>query len=252
MHIEGKTKCQSFGTHTGTHCKPLEIYCKLHSGIHYIDTNHEIIPIEKVNFKIFKHQIKSCINHIAKNTSSVIDQLRRTSLKAITQLKQTNKNIKNIDELNLHFYDPERISFLVEQASYINLKMNDNGIQMEKQASQQRIYSNQQALPQLNSLTLQVPPQHNSSTIRIPPQHNLLTLQESSKPNPSASQGTNEKGFNGMTLLKKIEFKDKIWSFVPTYDNSREVMLSNNNKYLFFCKFRLGNFEADWGNLNVS
>ena len=51
-----------------------------------------------------------------------------------------------------------------------------------------------------------------------------------------------------MTLQQKLEYKSKNWSFVPTYPHTQELLLSNDGKYIFHCKFHLGNFEAD-GNL---
>ena len=189
MYKEETSKCKSFSTHACNNCKTFELYCKHHGGVHCMDTNHEIIPIKKVGFRFFKHHVKSCISNIAKNTNSVIDQLRRTSLNAIRQLKQVNKNIKNINELKLHFYDPQRISFLVEQASHISLKMNEIDTQMSNQALPQ---PNPQKSPaQLNFATLQAPPQSNPSTFQAPPLPNPSSLQATPQSNPSGGQGTN-------------------------------------------------------------
>ena len=168
-HKEGTAKCQKFATHACNDCTTFEFYCKTHGGEHHVDTNHHIVLIEKVELKFFKHHIKSCISDIAKNTNSVIIQLNQSSLNAITHLKQISKNIKTINELDLHFYDSRRIAFLVEQASYISMKMNEIDTQIGKQA-----FSNS------NSLTLKSPPQPNPST-----------LQATHQRNPSLGQGTN-------------------------------------------------------------
>ena len=55
-----------------------------------------------------------------------------------------------------------------------------------------------------------------------------------------------------MTLKQKLEYKSKNWSFAITYYDSRELLLSNDGKYLFHCKYQLGNSEADNGNLHQS
>ena len=52
-----------------------------------------------------------------------------------------------------------------------------------------------------------------------------------------------------MTLQKKIEYKVNNWKFVSTYDNQRELLLSNDGKYLFYCKDQLGSLKADYSNL---
>ena len=51
-----------------------------------------------------------------------------------------------------------------------------------------------------------------------------------------------------MILREKKEYVSKNWSFIPTYSDTEQLLLSNDGKYIFHCKFQLGNFEAD-GNL---
>ena len=55
-----------------------------------------------------------------------------------------------------------------------------------------------------------------------------------------------------MTLGEKKEYKNKNWNFFYTYSNTQELLLSNDGKYIFYCKFELGNFEADYRNLHRS
>ena len=52
-----------------------------------------------------------------------------------------------------------------------------------------------------------------------------------------------------MSIQEKIENIQKNWSFIKIWDSSQEFLLSNNGKYLFYCKIQLGSFEADC-NLN--
>ena len=123
MSNENRRKCENFGTHACTICQPLKRYCRPHGGTHYMDTKHSIVEIEKIDLKFLKHQIKACISSIAQDTSSVIAEIMRTSQNTISQLKQANKNVRDINELRLSSYDPKRISFLIEQVSYVNQKM---------------------------------------------------------------------------------------------------------------------------------
>ena len=53
-----------------------------------------------------------------------------------------------------------------------------------------------------------------------------------------------------MSLEEKLKYKNKNWSFVGTGPDTKELLLSNDGKYIFICKFQLGNFEADKGNLD--
>ena len=39
------------------------------------------------------------------------------------------------------------------------------------------------------------------------------------------------------------------WNFIGFYYETSELLLSNDGKYIFHCKFQLGSFEADC-NLN--
>ena len=56
-----------------------------------------------------------------------------------------------------------------------------------------------------------------------------------------------------MNLERKIEYTNKNWSFINTdYGEIKELLLSNDGKYIFHCKFQLGNFEADYSNLDGS
>ena len=73
-----------------------------------------MVPIEKAYSKV-KQQIKACISSISQSTSYIIAEIRKTSFNAITQLKQVSKNLKDINELMFHVYDPKKISLLVEQ-----------------------------------------------------------------------------------------------------------------------------------------
>ena len=54
-----------------------------------------------------------------------------------------------------------------------------------------------------------------------------------------------------MSLQEKLEYKAKNWSFINnTGPWTKELLLSNDGKYIFHCKFQLGKFEADSSNLN--
>ena len=111
---EGLNACKNIGTHTCADCEIQLLYCKLHAGGHYIDTNHKIIEIS--GLKYFKKQIKTSISNIAQFTSLVIAEISKTSQNAIIELKRLNNNVKNIKDLKLKSYDSKRISFLVDQA----------------------------------------------------------------------------------------------------------------------------------------
>ena len=65
-------------------------------------------------------------------------------------------------------------------------------------------------------------------------------------------QGTNYKGFNQMSIDDKKRYCKQNWSFFRTGDWTRELLLSNDGKYIFHCKFQLGSFEADYRNLKGS
>ena len=105
-------------------CQPQEFYCKKHAGHHSLKYKHEVNEI-RFDLGYIKKQIKSCISRIAKETDYVISEIRRTSLKAITELKSLNKNVKTLNDLKITSYDTKRISFLFEQASCINQKMDE-------------------------------------------------------------------------------------------------------------------------------
>ena len=57
-----------------------------------------------------------------------------------------------------------------------------------------------------------------------------------------------------MSLEEKKEFTKNNWNFYEMFIDqfTRELLLSNDGKYIFHCKFQLGNFEADKRNLNGS
>ena len=55
-----------------------------------------------------------------------------------------------------------------------------------------------------------------------------------------------------MSFKEKLEYKNKNWSFFNTYNETQELLVSNDGKYIFHCNFQLGNFEADYGNLDRS
>ena len=47
-----------------------------------------------------------------------------------------------------------------------------------------------------------------------------------------------------MTLKQKIEYIKKNWSFIITDDYTKELLLSDDGKYIFHCKFQKDNFNA--------
>ena len=96
MQMLGREKCKNSGTHTCADCKTQELFCFPHSGIHKMETQHRII--ENKSFLYLKFQIKTSISSMAQYTSNIIAEIRRTSLKAIIQLKRASKNIKNIKD----------------------------------------------------------------------------------------------------------------------------------------------------------
>ena len=49
-----------------------------------------------------------------------------------------------------------------------------------------------------------------------------------------------------------MKYCQEIWDFDFTDKRHKELLLSNDGLYIFRCKFQLGNFEADWGNLDGS
>ena len=114
MHKQGNSKCEETGTHNCDTCHTAVIYCDMHTGMHYVTTKHNLVPIEKAYSKI-KQQVKACISRISQDSSCIIAEITRTSMNTITQLKQVSKNLKDVDELMFHVYDPKKISLLVEQ-----------------------------------------------------------------------------------------------------------------------------------------
>ena len=45
-------------------------------------------------------------------------------------------------------------------------------------------------------------------------------------------------------MKKKLQIKKANWSFITTDISTNELLLSNDGKYIFHCKFQLGNFEG--------
>ena len=53
-----------------------------------------------------------------------------------------------------------------------------------------------------------------------------------------------------MLLQDKIKFCEEYCSFIRIAPCTKELLLSNDGKYMFDCKFKSGNFEADRGSLH--
>ena len=127
MHKKKQKECNKFGTHTCIDCQYQVLYCKKHAYAHAAKSDHK--NIELLGLMYFKKQIKATINSIAKYTSDVIAEIRKTSLTTIINLRKVNKNVKSLNELTLQKYDAKRISFLVEQARDIDKKMDETPIE---------------------------------------------------------------------------------------------------------------------------
>ena len=123
IYKEGLKECKSYATHTCGDCQYQVLYCKQHAGSHFVDTNHKNIGL--IDGVYFKTQIKISISNIAKYTNDVIAEIRKTSLNTINQLKQANKNVNSIYELDLKSYDTKRISFIIDQVRDIDKKMDE-------------------------------------------------------------------------------------------------------------------------------
>ena len=86
-HKKGQKECKYPVSFTCFTCKIPEYYCKRHAGEYNIENKHEIISIQ-FDLCYLKMKIKSCISNIAQNTDAIITEIRRISLKTITQLKK--------------------------------------------------------------------------------------------------------------------------------------------------------------------
>ena len=118
FYKRGRSECTKPVISICSNCKTQEYYCKRHGRHHSLHTKHNILSILSLGLNYFKKEIKACIRNIATNTDAVISEIRRTSLNAIVQLKIVNKNVENIEELTLKPYNTNRITFLIEPASY--------------------------------------------------------------------------------------------------------------------------------------
>ena len=123
MHKKKQKECNKFGTHTCIDCQYQVLYCKKHAGKHVVKSDHKNIELPGLMY--FKKQIKATINSIAKYTSDVIAEIRKTSLTTIINLRKVNKNVKSINELTLKEYDTKRISFIIDQVRDIDKKMDE-------------------------------------------------------------------------------------------------------------------------------
>ena len=52
-----------------------------------------------------------------------------------------------------------------------------------------------------------------------------------------------------MPLKDRRKYSEENWTY-RTSDYTSELLLSNDRKYLFKCKFQLGNYKADNDNLH--
>ena len=196
-HKKELKQCKRFGTHTCANCETKILYCINHAGVHQIKTNHEII--ECSGLEHFKKQIKTSISNIAQYASDTIAEISRTSLNSIIHLKQLNKIVNNNYELALKSYDDVRISFLIQQVSDIENKMNE----ILGETKEKLIIQKQGLADQIVNLI-----------------------------------GTSQKCFNSMSLQdKKKHIKDN-WNFISTDNLTQELLLSNDGKYIFHCKFQ--------------
>ena len=135
MHIRAQKECKKFATHTCSDCKPQELYCKKHGMSHCTINQHQILLIEGLGLKQVKLKIKACISKITQNTNSIITELNRSSLNAISQLKKINQNVKSLKKFTRKTYDAKRISFLVQQARDIGQKMDETPFEIIEKLS---------------------------------------------------------------------------------------------------------------------
>ena len=125
--LKDQDECKNYATHSCDDCLIQDVYCKYHSDAHYLHFHSKVYEIS--GLRTFKKQIKACIINIANDSSIVMAEIRRVSINTITQLKQANMNVKNINDLKLISFDTKKNSLLIEQAKDIDMKIEDTTFQ---------------------------------------------------------------------------------------------------------------------------
>ena len=97
LYKRKQKECEKSAIYICNDCQTQFFYCKRHGDQHSAHTKHNIASIWSSGLSKFKKEIKTCINDIATKTEAVIAEIRRTSLRAIIQLKETNKNVNKIE-----------------------------------------------------------------------------------------------------------------------------------------------------------
>ena len=227
---EARNQCENICTYTCSICQPLISYCKIHSGYHFIDTNHPMLLIEKIDFKTVIQKIKYCINRIAEDSSAIIAEINRISLNTISQLKNSNKNVKDINKLKLYFYDPDRVSYLVKQASTINQSM----INKPKEEIKNLLNQKKAIIENLNNEKGDI-----LGTLNTKIQELKESQMSSHFPNETQclnNQGTNLKGFNYLQLQDWKNYYDENWSIGKFDGDLQKILLADHNKHPHYCK----------------
>ena len=199
-------------------CQNQVSFCTLHIGAHIIETAHKVLAVEQSRSIILKKAIKTCINKISQDFNDIIAEIKRISLASIIELKKINKNAKNIDELILKFYDAKRISFIIDQIRHLN---------------QPNSESPNEIITKLKAI--------------ISEKQSIISDQKDENERLKAQikyLAGNQKEFNNSAL--EIRFKEAMrnWNF-SCDSHTKQLLLSDDRKYLFQCKFHLGYFQVD-------
>lgn len=183
VFTEAQKICKKFATHTCSDCKYQNLYCKKHIVVHCINNQHQALLIEGANLKHLKQKVKECISNIGQNTNSVIAEMNRSSVYAITQLKEINKNVKSLKKFTRKIYDRKRISFLIMQARDIGQKMDESPFEITEkllaliQEKETLIASQNDDIQKLNTKIKELTDQ--------------MGTQAAARKNSAPSQGTN-------------------------------------------------------------
>ena len=119
-------------------CPGIKLFCGRHGVEHKNVLKHDVNLLNKeviqmLLSKLFKSKIKNCIRKISEDTIRVISVLNQQSKSAIKQLKELNRNLKNVTDFKELILNRNRVLFLEKQAKFMTeaLSINyDNDINM--------------------------------------------------------------------------------------------------------------------------
>src|SRR5574343_438759 len=127
--------CLKNAKYTCDQCSHITNNCRKHAGCNGIDIGYTFKLIE-INLLIsFKKKLKDCIKSITDDTYQIINEIKLSSKQFIHQIKEMNKNIKNVQEIHIMTIDPKRFSFIQQQVKLLSEKLIENPYEKSKQLS---------------------------------------------------------------------------------------------------------------------